>query len=1069
MATDRVEGRKTSRTGGMKLFAFLLAWLTTSHVFGATGTLTWIGPTSGGSWDDSANWSSDYSTGTFSDWLTGSGYSTTFNFSSLADGANITTATAKIRITGITLPSTAGVWTFTGTGNATAVFGTNISSPLEVSVPSGGKVVWRIKVPVDTSDATDCGFNLRGGGSFCIDTEFSPYNKKPNIRAYDGTIIIGANAVSTYSSGFIYAGISLIDNKGKLTLERDLELGTLWATPGHASQIINLNGHALNLHKSSNLSSTVQGGGTITFGSNNKTAVQSPLSGATFYHAYSGYVTNEVAFPSEGVIGASMGGEIILKGNQPVAGLCGTGMSSRIYVPANSVLTAAPAAGKTYQYQGRLEGPGGFAVNGAADSIQTLSGFNSYAGATAVNAGTLEVSGPNSDVVFWLPFDGKDNATYLAERVSGLIILGPQNGIPVSVASAPDGIFGKGIRFNNAACWKIDVDGYRYYRLGSEISISVWVKPTSAGAAGNGCIFHAGDGWNAAKGNYDLIWLRLGRNSGGADPAKRSFSATQLTGTLPGNATFDDGNWHHICFTQGGRTRKLYLDGQLAAEAQTSEDVSTTWDNSCIGAVRSATVSANGSAYDGDMDEFMIANRVWSAAEVAAVARGRMPRQAVTTFMEKLPRPLAHWAFDDPSDIGKDSSGNGHTLTVAAGSPSIASTAKGARGKYLNLSGGASLKLASYPSDFPSGKPRFTVAARFVYKGSGTSDTYSKSAVVGWGDFTTDCKAFCLGVYRPNSKAPFLAYASWKSKTEASFADKSGVITYNGSEHYAWVTYVCVHDGDVVRFYRDGVLQTLTTWQASDTDIADNGDFWVGYRPSTGKYFNGAIDDIRLYGDVLTDEEVRLLTLDMKADGSFVSTLPPMTDVSVASGAKVVFRGEAQAAHSLSGSGEVSIAPYASLTVGGGSTFSGTLTGLGTICLTSGVTTVSGDLSDWRGLFLLDGGRLAFPGSAAGSDVAIAENTVWTSDKNGSGFPVVTGAGKIELPETLTLSFPDGLRSSCANLVLASGTSVVAPSSFAGWTLDAPSTPATGIKCQVNGGVVSVRVLGLGGMKIIFR
>ena len=174
MATDRVEGRKTSRTGGMKLFAFLLAWLTTSHVFGATGTLTWIGPTSGGSWDDSANWSSDYSTGTFSDWLTGSGYSTTFNFSSLADGANITTATAKIRITGITLPSMAGVWTFTGTGNATAVFGTNISAPLEISVPSGGKVVWRIKVPVDTSNATDCGFNLRGGGSFCVDTEFSP-------------------------------------------------------------------------------------------------------------------------------------------------------------------------------------------------------------------------------------------------------------------------------------------------------------------------------------------------------------------------------------------------------------------------------------------------------------------------------------------------------------------------------------------------------------------------------------------------------------------------------------------------------------------------------------------------------------------------------------------------------------------------------------------------------------------------------------------------------------------------------------------------------------------------------
>ena len=1058
----------TPQNRGRIVLSVVLAMLLAGRLFGASGTLTWIGPASGGGWDDSANWSSDYSAGTFSDWLTGSGYSTTFNFSSLADGACITTATAniKIRITGITLPSTAGVWTFTGTGNATAVFGTNISAPLEVNVPSGGKVVWRIKVPVDTSNATDCGFNLRGGGSFCVDTEFSPYYKKKNMRAYDGTIIIGPNALSTYTSGFLYAGISLIDNKGNLTLERDVELGTLWATPGHANQILNLNGHALILHGQNNLSSTVQGGGTIMFASNHKTAIQSPLSGATFYHAYSGYVTNEAAFPPEGVIGASMGGEIILYGNQPVAGLCGTGMSSRIYVPANSVLTVSPAVGKTYRYQGRLEGPGGFAVNGAAASRMTLAGYNSYAGATAVNAGTLEVSGSDSDVVFWLPFDGDDNATYLAERVSGLIVLDPKNGIPVSAASAPDGIFGKGMRFNHDACWKLDVDGYRYYRLGSAISISVWVKPTSAGAAGNGCVFHVGDGWgDSAKSSRDLIWMRFGNDSG-----KKKFIASQLTGSLPGNATFDDGNWHHICFTQGGRTRKLYLDGQLAAEAQTSEDVSTTWDNSCIGAIRGADMSHLSSVYDGDMDEFMIANRAWSAEEVAAVARGKVPRRTVSTFMEKLPRPLAHWAFDDPSDIGKDSSGNGHTLSVASGSPAIASAAKGARGKYLNLPGGASLKLASYSGDFPSGKTNFTVAVRFLYNGSTTDGTHSTSSVVGWGDFTTENKAFCLGVYRTSSTAPFLTYASWKSNSAASFADKSGTLMYNGNEHWGWITYVCVHDGSIVRFYRDGVLLFNNSWQAADTDIAANGDFWVGYRPSTGKYFKGYVDDIRLYGDVLTEEEVQLLTLDMKAGVQSVSTLPPATDVSVASGAKAVFRGEAQQVRSIAGAGEISVAPYSALTVSTGSTFPGALTGLGTICLTNGVTTVSGDLSDWRGLFLLDGGRLALSGSAAGgADVAIAENAVWTSDKDGSGFPAVTGAGKIELPETLTLSFPDGLRSSCANFVLASGTSVVAPSSFAGWTLDAPSTPATGIRCQVNGGVVSVRVLGLGGMKIIFR
>ncbi|MBR4653562.1 MAG: hypothetical protein IKO72_09390 [Kiritimatiellae bacterium] len=1054
-------GTRRYRNGSAAIVFSLLFSLCSANMALATdGTLTWKGPSSGGSWDDAANWDSDYAAGTFSDWLSESGYSTTFDFSTLADGAAVTTATVGLRIGGLTLPSSAGTWTFTGTGSARAVFGTDINTPMPVTVPSNGKVIWRVKVPLDTTGATDCGFNLYGGGSFCIDAEFRPYRSKVNVRAYDGTVIIGANMPSAYNSGMNYAGISLIGNKGKLVLERDVYLGTLWSVAGNSGHNINLNGHTAYLANNACVAGTLQGDGNIVFHCTGLSTVQSPIAGVANYSSCAGWVTFQTALPAASTIGASMGGDITLDVGQTVAGLNGSGSSARITLPDNAALTVAPVSGNASEYQGRLVGGGSLALNGAGSTL-TLSGHSTYSGTTDVNAGALVLDGPCNfpeEIVFRLPFDG--DSTYAEERLQGLASLTAENGLPLSYSTAPAGAFGKALRFNHDACWRLRVQNMNKYDVGSALTISVWVKPTATGAAGNGCVFHTGSGWGETRANYDLIWLRFGAN---AD--KRTFAAAQLQGKLPEGVTFDDGDWHHICFTQGGRSRKLYLDGVLVDSATTSQDISTTWGNRfCLGAIETATTSANGSAYDGDMDEFMIINRECTAKEVAALAHASFPMRKIDDFAEELPSPLAHWAFDDSSDIGRDSSGNGHTLSVASGSPSIKSSVPGAQGKYLDLAGNASLHLDTFPNGFPTGKSSFTLAVRFAKK-----DTVMLASVVGWGDFSTANRYFCAGVYTTADYTPPVAYVSWNQTGGASFADKSGPFYVNADSERHWITYVFAKDtNETVRIYREGVLLSTTTWDVPNVDISP-ANFYVGYRPSTRRYFTGLVDDIRLYGKALSEREVQVLTLDMRTSDPIGSTLPETTAFSVASGAKAVFSGQSQVVNSLSGGGELTIAPFSTLTISDGGNFSGSLKGWGTLRLAGGVTTLSGDVSDWHGIVMLDGGRLVLSGPATGLDVAVAENSRWTIEKDGTGMPAVTGAGNVVLPGALVLSFPDGLRKASANILFASGTSVVADEGFTGWTADPSPSKSGDMRTKLSGGELTVRMLGLGGMALSFR
>jgi hypothetical protein len=76
-----------------------------------------------------------------------------------------------------------------------------------------------------------------------------------------------------------------------------------------------------------------------------------------------------------------------------------------------------------------------------------------------------------------------------------------------------------------------------------------------------------------------------------------------------------------------------------------------------------------------------------------------------------------------------------------------------------------------------------------------------------------------------------------------------------------WHHLVGTYDKSKVRLYVDGVLQTTVTNLTADiTDVSDKVGIGaqVGSDDSSGQYFTGLIDDVRIYNYARTPDEIRL-------------------------------------------------------------------------------------------------------------------------------------------------------------------------------------------------------------------
>ncbi len=314
-------------------------------------------------------------------------------------------------------------------------------------------------------------------------------------------------------------------------------------------------------------------------------------------------------------------------------------------------------------------------------------------------------------------------------------------------------------------------------------------------------------------------------------------------GYARGTTTINDDKWHHVAAVYNGTTAlngvQLYVDGVLES---TSFPVGTPTINTAttqtvkIGARIDPTITPSAAYFNGHLDDVRIYDRAISIDEIKGLADAA----------------LAHWKLDSTSGTrAVDSTSNCLHGTVENVTPTWIT---GKIGGALSLNG--SYGYVNIPYTGMTGTQSRTCAGWIK-----TTYANADNIILSWGYAATGQK-WMLRVGETGK----LEAGVWGGAVR-------GTTTINDG-YWHHVAVVLEDDGyptiDEVKLYVDGVLQTTTCFNYADfpplvnTIVSSTESMKIGARidptitPSAA-YFNGSLDDMRIYEYALTPERISSL------------------------------------------------------------------------------------------------------------------------------------------------------------------------------------------------------------------
>ena len=311
-------------------------------------------------------------------------------------------------------------------------------------------------------------------------------------------------------------------------------------------------------------------------------------------------------------------------------------------------------------------------------------------------------------------------------------------------------------------------------------------------------------------------------------------------------ASVDDGNWHQgVMVVTGGNTVTLYLDGQAQSPAANNGTVTTFTNASDIRIGN----DYNSDFFPGSIDDVRVYDRALSASEIQqlyTLGAGTHINTSSANLQDgsSLSQGLVGlWTFDGPTISGTtvdDLSGNGNNGTNNGATPTI-----GKLGQALSFDG--SSQYVALPNFNPS----------TVFNGSGPISDFTLSA-------------WALGTYTSGFR-PIIGDLSgsifYLGGNDSGTPDE--VAVHFGSDGYGfstspgyindgtWHLWTVVIQGGTFQLYMDGQAvsgATGTVGTFSTTEIS------IGHT-QRGEYWQGKIDDVRVYDRALSASEVQDLYL----------------------------------------------------------------------------------------------------------------------------------------------------------------------------------------------------------------
>jgi hypothetical protein len=282
------------------------------------------------------------------------------------------------------------------------------------------------------------------------------------------------------------------------------------------------------------------------------------------------------------------------------------------------------------------------------------------------------------------------------------------------------------------------------------------------------------------------------------------------------------GQWRHVGLTYNRPTQtlKLYVDGIEAGSKTTTAE-------SCLGALFIGRHKTDPTTHwNGLIDDVRIYKQVLTEDKILVLAGD-------------LKELKAHWMLDETSGtVAYDSVGtnNGALLNMTGNEWTT-----GKIGNCLGFDGMADyIKVLT-----PSGH----LNCDFI-----TMSAWVKADTTAGQQFVINRKMTNPGTY-----CIFIQNGLWKAQVRLNGSESTGRIVQSISVASTDWTHLCAtYDGEYLSFYVNGVLENYLEI-AGSIDKDNPNELTIGAHPNPVSYFDGLIDDVRVYDRPLTPNEVQEL------------------------------------------------------------------------------------------------------------------------------------------------------------------------------------------------------------------
>jgi hypothetical protein len=217
----------------------------------------------------------------------------------------------------------------------------------------------------------------------------------------------------------------------------------------------------------------------------------------------------------------------------------------------------------------------------------------------------------------------------------------------------------------------------------------------------------------------------------------------------------------------------------------------------------------------------------------------------VTLYTENQAGLVGYWKFDEGAGtIASDSSGNNNNGTINGAVWTEGRISRGVQfdgiDDYVQVPDSTSLNIAN---------DEISIAAWVKMLGDGTNNgvVVCKQAPAGTSD-----ASYSLDVY-PSIHTPVGRHVEFAVNVGGSW---NAYVSTSALTLGAWNHVVGTYDGSKVRIFINGVLDIEYT--LTGNIVPKNGPLYIGHEDawSPGEYFNGAVDEVRVYNRTLSSAEI---------------------------------------------------------------------------------------------------------------------------------------------------------------------------------------------------------------------